>query len=183
MINDFFKENKDTKLLIFGFTYSVFKDFLLELKKSDMTYNLTKGILIHGGGWKKMIASKISNNEFKVMVKNLLNITKVHNYYGLVEQTGSIYIECEKGYFHCSNFSDILIREDVLGKAVVKKKGMVQLLSPLALSYPGHNIITEDIGMIKGEDDCSCGRKGKYFKIYGRLEKAEIRGCSDIGFE
>ena len=59
------------------------------------------------------------------------------------------------------------------------KKGMVQLISPLAFSYPGHNIITEDIGMIYGEDNCKCKRKGKYFHVFGRMEKSEIRGCSD----
>ena len=56
---------------------------------------------------------------------------------------------------------------------------MIQLLSLLPTSYPGHSILTEDIGSIYGEDDCSCGRKGKYFKIYGRLKNAELRGCSD----
>jgi len=30
-----------------------------------------------------------------------------------------------------------------------------------------------------GEDDCPCGRKGKYFVIHGRLKNAEVRGCSD----
>ena len=40
-------------------------------------------------------------------------------------------------------------------------------------------ILTEDSGEILGEDDCPCGRKGKYFKIYGRVKNAEIRGCSD----
>jgi hypothetical protein len=30
-----------------------------------------------------------------------------------------------------------------------------------------------------GEDNCKCGRLGKYFKITGRIKNAEIRGCSD----
>ena len=58
-------------------------------------------------------------------------------------------------------------------------KGMLQLLSVLPTSYPGHNILTEDTGMILGEDNCKCGKKGKYFKVFDRLEKAEIRGCGD----
>jgi hypothetical protein len=33
--------------------------------------------------------------------------------------------------------------------------------------------------VILGEDDCKCGRKGKYFKVLGRIKKAKIRGCSD----
>jgi hypothetical protein len=55
----------------------------------------------------------------------------------------------------------------------------VQLSSLLPISYPGHVILSEDIGEIMGEDDCLCGRLGKYFKIHGRVMDAEIRGCSD----
>ena len=60
-----------------------------------------------------------------------------------------------------------------------KKKGLVQLISLLPSSYPGHNIITEDIGRIIGVDDCKCGHKGKYFEILGRVPASDLRGCSD----
>ena len=46
-------------------------------------------------------------------------------------------------------------------------------------SYPGHVLLTEDVGTLEGEDDCPCGRKGRYFKVHGRIAKAEVRGCSD----
>ena len=98
----------------------------------------------------------------------------------MVEQTGSVFMECEKGYLHSSNFSDILIRDfDNFSINKHKQKGLIQVLSVLPYSYPGHSILTEDLGMIYGEDDCSCGRLGKYFKVFGRVPKAEIRGCSD----
>jgi hypothetical protein len=35
------------------------------------------------------------------------------------------------------------------------------------------------MGMIIGEDDCGCGRLGRYFKVDGRIPTAELRGCSD----
>ena len=53
------------------------------------------------------------------------------------------------------------------------------MLSILPHSYPGHNILTEDLGVIHGEDDCKCGRRGKYFSVLGRIPNSEIRGCSD----
>ena len=34
-----------------------------------------------------------------------------------------------------------------------KQKGLVQLISVLPTSYPGHNILTEDVGEIVGEND------------------------------
>ena len=32
---------------------------------------------------------------------------------------------------------------------------------------------------ILGQDDCKCGKKGKYFKILGRVKNAESRGCGN----
>jgi phenylacetate-coenzyme A ligase PaaK-like adenylate-forming protein len=107
-------------------------------------------------------------------------ITKVHNYYGMAEQTGCIYMECECGHLHASIFSDIIMRDPLdFTVCPVGKQGIIQVMSPLAVSYPGHSILTEDMGTLLGIDDCPCGRKGKYFKVDGRIPAAEIRGCSD----
>jgi len=58
-------------------------------------------------------------------------------------------------------------------------EGVIETVSILTASYPGHVLLTEDLGVVFGEDDCSCGRLGKYFHVNGRIPKAEIRGCSD----
>ena len=52
-------------------------------------------------------------------------------------------------------------------------------MSLLPLSYPGHNLLTEDMGVIRGIDNCKCGIKGKYFSVIGRVPDSELRGCSD----
>jgi hypothetical protein len=89
-------------------------------------------------------------------------------------------MQCECGHLHASIFSDVLIRRpEDFGLCEVGERGIIQVVSAIPESYPGHSLITEDEGMLLGEDDCQCGRKGKYFKIFGRLKNAEIRGCSD----
>ena len=55
-----------------------------------------------------------------------------------------------------------------------------QLFSLLPTSYPGHNILTEDIGEIIKEDNCKCDIQEKHFLVHGRAKEAEIRGCSDV---
>jgi hypothetical protein len=50
----------------------------------------------------------------------------------------------------------------------------------LPTSYPGHNILTEDVGEIIDRTKCNCALEGKRFLIHGRAERAEIRGCSDV---
>ena len=136
--------------------------------------------MLHGGGWKKLEKEKISNKIFKKKLSEKIKIKNIYNYYGLVEQTGSIFIECKKcGYFVTSSFSDILIRDKKFNIVKNGEKGLIQLLSLLPTSYPGHNILTEDIGEIINEEHCKCDIKSKHFVVHGRAKEAEIRGCSD----
>jgi hypothetical protein len=98
----------------------------------------------------------------------------------MVEQTGSIFVECEKGFMHASLLGDIRARSTRdLSVLPPGERGILQVFSVLPSSYPGHSLLTEDEGEIVGWDNCECGRTGTYFKIYGRLENAEVRGCSD----
>ena len=167
-------------VMLFGFTFVVWEHLCQALKQAGKQLEL-KGMLIHGGGWKKLIAMAVDNQAFKDTVRQTTGISRVYNYYGMVEQTGSIFMECEEGRLHASIFSDIIIRDSRDFSALPPgREGIVQLLSLLPTSYPGHSILTEDVGTIVGIDDCPCGRKGKYFHIHGRLKSAEIRGCSDV---
>lgn len=178
-VESFCKRHIGKDILVFGFTFMIWKYFINELYKKNKKLSLGKGIIIHGGGWKKLLDQKVDNDHFKAKIKKFTGINKVHNYYGMVEQTGSIYFECEKGYFHCSNFSDIIIRNNDFSVCNKNERGLIELISLLPTSYPGHIILSEDVGEIIGEDYCKCGRHGKYFKVHGRAKKAEIRGCSD----
>ena len=136
--------------------------------------------MIHGGGWKKLQDQAVDSAAFRNDFRNLCGLNSIHDYYGMVEQTGSIYIECEEGFFHAPEYADIFIRShNDFSELPVGERGVIQTLSILPLSYPGISLLTEDEGVLCGIDDCSCGRKGKYFKILGRLPKAELRGCSD----
>jgi hypothetical protein len=179
-INTFLEKHKDERILLFGFTFMIWEHFYKELKKHNIKLPLENGILIHGGGWKKLISEAIDNQTFKQSLTEVCGIKDVCNYYGMVEQTGSIFMECEAGHLHASIFSDIIIRDFKDFRSLgVGETGLVQLLSLLPKSYPGHSILSEDLGELLGEDNCSCGRKGRYFKIHGRIQNAEIRGCSD----
>ena len=158
----------------------VWLHFYKELLKIDRKFDLRNGILIHGGGWKKLASEAVSKDEFKRRLSNVCGLSDIHDYYGMVEQTGCIYMECEYGYLHASVFSDIITRRHTdFSPCEYGEAGIVQVVSALPGSYPGHSLLTEDEGVIIGEDDCKCGRKGKYFHISGRLKMAEIRGCGD----
>ncbi len=145
-------------------------------------FNLENAVLIHGGGWKKLANEAVEKDEFKQSLHDVcgIKVENVHDYYGMVEQTGCVYMECECGHLHASIYSDVITRRmkdfSVCDRG---EEGVIEVLSSLPESYPGHAILTEDVGVVLGEDDCPCGRKGKYFEIHGRMAKAEVRGCSD----
>ena len=73
-----------------------------------------------------------------------------------------------------------MIRDSNFNLCKDNQKGFIQLLSVLPTSYPGHNILTEDIGEIIEENKCKCGLKGKHFLVHGRAKNTETRGCSDV---
>ena len=65
LLNNFLKNYGKGKFFIFGFTSIVFENLIKKLSKKLLKSNFKNGILLHGGGWKKMEKIKISNKIFK----------------------------------------------------------------------------------------------------------------------
>ena len=178
-LNGFAERHEGDKVLMFGFTFMIWKYFVQALEAEGKHLDFS-GLMVHGGGWKKLVNEAVGHDEFNRRVSAACGVEHVSDYYGMVEQTGSIAMECECGHLHVSLLSDVEIVDPftlvVLG---IGERGLIKSISLLPTSYPGHILLTEDEGMVLGEDDCPCGRKGKYFKVFGRLPGAEVRGCSD----
>lgn len=176
----FVERHKDEPIFLFGFTFMIWEHFCAELLRSDEWISIPNGILVHGGGWKKLVSLNIGNTEFKATIERVSGVRNVLNYYGMVEQTGSIYMECASGHLHCSSYSEVVMRNPRDFAPVPDgTDGVIQVISMLPTSYPGHSLLTEDMGVVVGRDDCSCGRPGTYFLVHGRMKDAEVRGCSD----
>jgi phenylacetate-coenzyme A ligase PaaK-like adenylate-forming protein len=179
-IKGFLEKHQGKPFLLFGFTFMIWQHFYKELLKSGLQFDLSPGILIHGGGWKKLASEAVTSAEFRTHLRDVCGLARIHDFYGMVEQTGTIYMECEQGRLHASIYSDVVVRRPLdFSPADFGERGIIEVVSALPKSYPGHALLTEDDGVILGEDDCPCGRLGKYFKLFGRLENAEVRGCSD----
>lgn len=179
-VRAFVRQHAGMPKLVFGFTFMVWQHFLLELERLDERLDMAGGILFHSGGWKKLEAQAVDNNEFKRRVRSSCGALRIHNFYGMVEQVGSVFIECEHGNLHAPSFSEVIVRDPITWAALPPgQQGVIQVLSALPRSYPGHSLLTEDLGTLLGEDDCTCGRKGRHFQVHGRMARAEVRGCSD----
>lgn len=180
VLHEFMEKNQGKPFVIFGFTFLVWKHFYQELKLLDEHFDMSSAWLMTGGGWKQLESEKISREDFKKCFRELCGIEHFLDHYGMVEQTGCIYAECECGHLHASIYSDVIPRRYTdFSPCKIGEKGILQVVSVLPHSYPGHSLLTEDEGVVLGEDDCPCGRKGKYIQILGRIKQAELRGCSD----
>lgn len=182
VIEHFLSQHGDAPFLVFGFTSFIYTHFVKALESTGKRWQLSNGILVHGGGWKKLQDIAVDNDTFKAEIRHTLGIERVHNYYGMVEQTGSVFFECPAGYFHCSSFSEVLTRRADFSPCAHGEPGLLQVMSVLPISYPGHSLLTEDRGILHGVDNCKCRQKGSFFTVLGRAAKAEVRGCSDVQY-
>lgn len=171
---------KGDRILLFGFTYMVFQGLIEALEATGEEVDLFRGILVHSGGWKKLQDRAVSAQTFRERLRATTGIQQVVNFYGMVEQVGGVFFENPLHYMHASIFSDVLIRDPHTLKVLPHGEvGLIQVLSCLPTSYPGHSLLTEDLGVIRGVDEPAIEMKGTYFEVLGRVPKAEIRGCSD----
>lgn len=176
----FLERHPDSPIFVFGFTFMIWQYLVRPLQQRKQRLPMERAIMLHGGGWKKLQDQAVDNSAFRAVIGQVCGALRVVNYYGMVEQTGSLFMECEQGYLHAPVYSDVMVRRLYdFSPADVGEVGVIEALSILPRSYPGHALLTEDKGVILGEDDCPCGRLGKYFHVHGRLEQAEVRGCSD----
>jgi hypothetical protein len=163
-------------LLVFGFTFMVWQHL------AGLGVALGDAVLVHGGGWKSLAAQAVSRKEFAERLRASCGIVRVCDYYGMVEQIGSVFPEGACGLLHAPNHADVIVRDPVTWAPVPDGvEGVIEVLSALPTSYPGHAILTEDRGTVVVRDGCACGWRGAGLRVHGRLPQAELRGCSDVG--
>ena len=184
VINRLLEDYDDEEVYVFGFTYIIWSTFYKQIMERDIRFKFKfKDVKIfHSGGWKKLKEEQVTKDVFSKEIANVFNTDKssVYDFYGMAEQTGIIFVDCEYGNKHVPNFSQVIVRDiQTLQPCDINEPGLIEVMSILSDSYYCQAILTEDIGYIVGIDDCPCGRKGRYFRFKSRLEKVELRGCGD----
>ena len=166
----------------FGFTYIIWSVFYPLIARESVSFRFRDFRLFHGGGWKKLQDQRVSKEEFSAKIAGAFGTDPSHilDFYGMAEQTGIIFVDCEQGHKHVPAFAQVIPRDlQTLKPCGIGEPGLIEVMSVLADSYYCQAVLTEDIGYLAGVDDCPCGRKGRYFRFLGRVEQAEVRGCGD----
>ena len=135
LVENFARANGGEPFLIFGFTFLVWDKLYRSF--ADGEIDLSNAILIHSGGWKKLEAQKVSNAEFRAALKRRFNMTNIFNFYGFVEQIGSVFIEGPDGLLYPPNFTDVIIRRGHSWEpAEIGEEGVIQVVSLLPDPIP-----------------------------------------------
>ena len=171
-------------ICVCGFTFLVWTCMLKPLMDDGIAIPLPEGsFVLHIGGWKKLEDRKVSRKVFLKGVRRVFGLPaeNVVDVFGFTEQMGTLYPECSHGFKHCPVFADLIVRDPADFRPLPDGGiGVGQFFSLVPHSYPGFSLLTDDLVQVEGRDICPCGRKGTRFKIIGRAESAEIRGCGDI---
>jgi Acyl-protein synthetase, LuxE len=174
---------KDAYVLVCGFTYVIWTSLVKPLQRQGLRLEMPNVRVLHSGGWKRLEQQAVTRDVFIREVASSFGCSedRVIDYYGMVENVGVIYPDCNQGNKHVPNFAEVIVR-DPLTLAPVKagERGLIQVCSVLPTSFPGFLLLTEDMAQVIGYDNCPCGRSGTSFRFAGRAPKAEVRGCGNL---
>ena len=174
------KQYRDQEVYLFGFTFIIWSIFYDRMNEAGLKLRFKDVRLLHSGGWKKLSSLQVSKEIFNDKISGLFSTVhpNIIDFYGMAEQAGVVFPDCEYQNKHVPDFAEVIIRDPLtLKECGIGETGLIEVMSILSDSYYSQAIITEDLGVLIGIDDCPCGRKGKYFRFVSRVEQAEIRGC------
>jgi hypothetical protein len=175
----FLRQHHGKDILIFGFTFLVWQALLPAADRAG--FDLSRAILLHSGGWKKLQDIAVDNAQFKNRLQRATGLAHSVNFYGMAELPGTVFLENTDGLLYPPVFADVVIRDPLTFLPVANgQPGLIQILSALPHSYPGHSLLTEDIGVVEAVDSGVNGFMGKGLRILGRAPRSELRGCSDV---
>jgi hypothetical protein len=179
----FAQKHRQSSVLVYGFTYMLWNHFVKPLTETSTCLDLPNVHILHSGGWKRLQHQSVDKKTFNDGLARVFGCAadRVIDFYGMVENVGIIYPDCAEGNKHAPVFGEVIIRDPLTLKPVGPGgTGLIQVCSVLPTSFPGHLLLTEDLGEVIALDGCLCGRRGIAFRFRGRAPKAEVRGCGNI---
>jgi Acyl-protein synthetase, LuxE len=174
---------REREVLAYGFTSVLWQHFIVPLRERGIGLRMPKVRILHSGGWKRLQDQAVTRDAFTAGVAQVFGCSpdRVLDFYGMVENVGVIYPDCEYGNKHVPAFAAVIVRDPLTLHPVAEgQQGLVQICSTLPTSFPGFLVLTDDIAEVVRYDGCGCGRRGLSFRFVKRVPQAEIRGCGNI---
>ena len=154
-------EAQQQKTLLIGVTFGLLdfaERYQLPLKNT---------IVMETGGMKGR-REELTREEVHLLLKQSFSLDTIHSEYGMTELLSQAYSKGD-GIFYCPPWMKVLVREeDDPLQLKAKGKGALNIID-FANVYSCSFIATDDIGEVF--DDGS-------FRVMGRIDNSDIRGCS-----
>ncbi len=155
-------EQQQQKVLLIGVTYALL-DFA-----EQFPMPLPNTIVMETGGMKGR-RKEMLREEVHSVLKSAFSKDAIHSEYGMTELLSQAYAPRE-GLFSCPSWMRVLLRDpnDPLSVSNELGSGAVNIID-LANQDSCAFIATDDLGFLTKENQ---------FRILGRLDEAELRGCN-----
>lgn len=157
-------ERKKQKTLLFGVTFA-----LLDFVK-NFPIKLSYTIIMETGGMKGR-GEELTREEVHEKLMNAFGVDQIHSEYGMTEMLTQSYSK-GKGIFHAPPWMKVLIRDiyDPLNVGLINENGAVNVID-LANFNSCSFLATDDAGIAFPDGG---------FRITGRLDDKDIRGCNNL---
>ena len=151
---------QERSVVIFGVSYA-----LLDLAAQKPDLSMAK--IIETGGMKGK-RKELPKEELHRLIRDGLGVANVLSEYGMTELLSQAYSN-EAGIFHTPEWMKVLVRDvnDPFSYVVDGKTGGVNVIDLANLNSCAF-IATQDLGK----------REGSSFRILGRFDQSDIRGCN-----
>lgn len=159
--------NKGKKIIIWGVSFA-----LLDLAE-NYKVDFSECIIMETGGMKGR-RKEITREELHEILCNGLNVNTIHSEYGMTELLSQSYSQGE-GVFQPSHSMKIMVREvndpfDI--KYYDKRSGGLNVIDVANIDSCAF-IETQDVGLVNEDGS---------FKVLGRFDNSDIRGCNLMVF-
>lgn len=177
-----FLKKWDGQLPIFIIGPPFIVNFFIEyLKANKIKFDLDKNArIMTAGGWKRHTGQIISKDELTQKICDTFGVdqSQYRDLFGLIE-LNQFSMECSSHHKHVPPFCEIFIKDlnDPTKLCDDGKEGLVTILDPTVLTYPGF-VQTPDVGIVQHNYECACGRTSTIINIIGREQRAEDINCS-----
>ena len=153
--------HENSPVFLFGVTFA-----LLELA-NRFQIDMEKLYILETGGMKGR-GKEMIREELHLILKKAFNTKNIFSEYGMTELLSQAYLQ-KDGFFHPPPWMQIMVREihDPFSCAESGQIGVIKVID-LANVHSCAFIETEDLGLKVGEK----------FKVIGRLDNADLRGCN-----
>jgi len=175
------RDKAKDKITLVGAPFILFS-VMNKLKREGRSFNFgERGAVATGGGWKIQEHSRITVNEFRKQVKEVLGIPGKYclDIYGMVEGNGWM-VHCPEGhYLHVPySYYKPMVLDEEFKQVGYDELGRFAFLDAAAMSYPGFIVTGDQVRLL---ERCPvCERPGPVLEPeIKRAEGEEIRGCAE----